>query len=74
SAGICPDGGIHNGSTSGNYFLALNTGAGQQNWRWCQMCEGLFFAGNNSLGVCPANPHGHDGSRSGNYFLPMFHG
>ena len=74
SAGVCPTGGIHNGINSGNYILALDAGTGQQNWRWCQMCEGLFFSGNNTLGVCPANKNGHDGSRSGNYFLPITSG
>lgn len=43
--------------------------AGQRNWRLCRTCQGLFFAGNNSLGICPANPKGHDGSQSRNYVL-----
>jgi hypothetical protein len=63
--GVCPAGGTHNASGSGDY--ALNTGgSGQSNWRWCSQCQGLFFAGNN-LGVCPL--HSHDDVGSGNYVL-----
>jgi hypothetical protein len=40
----------------------------QANWRWCKNCEGLFFAGHASKGVCPAGgEHTLDGS--GNYHL-----
>jgi hypothetical protein len=63
--GLCPAGGTHNDSGSGNY--ALNTsGSGQSNWRWCRQCQGLFFAGNN-LGACPS--HSHNDVGSGNYVL-----
>jgi hypothetical protein len=42
---------------------------GQENWRWCNKCQGLFFAGGPNKGVCPAGgEHSHDGS--GNYRLP----
>jgi hypothetical protein len=40
----------------------------QANWRWCKKCQGLFFAGNPSKGVCPAGgEHTLDGS--GDYHL-----
>lgn len=39
----------------------------QDNWRWCNKCQGLFFAGV-SAGVCPAGA-AHDGSRRGDYVL-----
>jgi hypothetical protein len=40
---------------------------GQQNWRWCHKCQGLFFAGNPGS-HCPAGgPHENVGS--GNYKL-----
>ena len=39
---------------------------GQRNWRWCQKCEGMFFAGNPSQGTCPAGG-AHDRSASGDY-------
>jgi hypothetical protein len=42
----------------------------QENWRWCKKCQGLFFAGNPTLGVCPAG-RTHDQSESGNYALIM---
>ena len=25
----------------------------QNNWRWCSKCQGLFFAGNGTMGFCP---------------------
>jgi hypothetical protein len=38
---------------------------GQDNWRWCHKCQGLFFAGNPGS-HCPAGA-GHDAAGSGNY-------
>ena len=38
----------------------------QDNWRWCNKCQGLAYAGNLSLGACPAGGT-HDHSGSGNY-------
>ena len=42
--------------------------ATQDNWRWCNKCQGLFFAGNNTLGKCPSSD-GHSNQGSGNYGL-----
>jgi hypothetical protein len=42
----------------------------QSGWRWCQKCQGTFFAGNPSQGVCPADHGSHDASRSAAYALP----
>jgi len=39
----------------------------QSGWRWCRKCQGLFFAGNPSQGVCPADAAAHDASQSGKY-------
>ena len=72
SAGICPDGGIHNGSRSGNYFLQLGKGEGELDWRYCRICEGLFRTAGSGRGVCAADPKGHDGAGSGNYFLSFY--
>src|SRR4051794_10013695 len=35
--GVCPAGGEHDGSESGDYFLVQNTSGypGQHLWRWC---------------------------------------
>jgi hypothetical protein len=66
--GVCPAGGTHNDTMSGNYMLP-QSGAGQSGWRWCNQCGGLFFAGNN-LGVCPA-PHSHTEAGSDTYVLPQ---
>jgi hypothetical protein len=40
---------------------------GQENWRWCSKCQGLFFA-SNDLGACPAGSS-HSQAGSGNYML-----
>lgn len=40
----------------------------QRDWRWCNRCQGLFFAGNSTTGACPAGG-GHDYGGSGNYAL-----
>ena|SRR5215204_6069172 len=39
----------------------------QDNWRYCNKCQGLFF-GPNSQGVCPAGG-AHSNVPSGNYVL-----
>ena len=42
----------------------------QNNWQWCKKCQALAFAGNASLGDCPAGGlHDHTGSR--NYSIAM---
>jgi hypothetical protein len=38
----------------------------QNGWRWCHKCQGFFFSGNPSQGVCPAGGS-HDASQSGHY-------
>jgi hypothetical protein len=47
-------------------------------WRWCKNCQGLFYSGNSTQGVCPAKHGGsttqHDGSASGHYMLWMSDG
>ncbi|MBW8817378.1 MAG: hypothetical protein JF598_03890 [Streptomyces sp.] len=44
------------------------TVSGQPNWRWCNKCQVLAFAGNPSLGACAAGgQHNHTGS--GDYAL-----
>ena len=40
----------------------------QDNWRWCSKCQGLFFAGSPTKGVCPAGGQ-HSLEGSGNYRL-----
>jgi hypothetical protein len=47
--------------------------AGQSDWRWCNKCQGLFFAGNSTTGTCPTGG-GHNYSGSGNYSLGDFVG
>jgi hypothetical protein len=69
--GVCPTGGSHEKSVSGNYALIHNDphAPGQQEWRWCHKCQGLFFSGGQELvGTCPAGGQ-HEKSISGNYTL-----
>jgi len=42
----------------------------QNNWQWCSKCQALAFAGNSTLGACPAGGL-HDHTGSGNYFVAM---
>ncbi len=57
--GSCPAGdwldGGHHSTGSGNYVLKTidDGGQGQDGWRWCGACQGLWFGGNGSLGHCP---------------------
>ena len=54
SAGPCLGGGIHNTSKSNNYSLLFSGPSvrGQFNWKRCNKCQGLAFAGNSTLGYC----------------------
>jgi hypothetical protein len=40
----------------------------QKQWSWCRKCQGLFFLGNPSDGVCPSGG-AHDGSASAHYLM-----
>src|SRR3954452_19929705 len=66
--GICPAGGTHDVSQSGNYTLHISPDPGQPGWRWCHKCEGLWFSENNVPGVCPAGG-AHSQTGSGQYVL-----
>jgi hypothetical protein len=44
----------------------------QDNWRWCQKCQGLYFNGSGSSGHCPAGGP-HDATSSGDYVLFVNH-
>ncbi len=69
----CPAGGSHDATSSGNYDIPQGmpnwaSVPGQSNWRWCKKCQGMFFGGNATDGVCPAGgTHNHTGS--GDYKL-----
>jgi hypothetical protein len=72
SLGACPAGETHDHAGSGNYRLIQDPAVllpfSQNNWRWCNKCQGLTFAGNPSPGACPAGET-HDHAGSGNYVL-----
>jgi hypothetical protein len=44
---------------------------GQHGWRWCNKCEGMFFALHGTLGVCPklGSDSQHDPHDSGPYMI-----
>src|SRR5260221_8207575 len=66
SLGACPAGGVHDHQGRGDYALVVNApgASGQNNWRWCNKCQGLAFAGTSSPGACPATAvPDHQGSR-----------
>jgi hypothetical protein len=54
-AGVCPAGGEHSASNSGEYVLLYNSpdATNQPNWAWCTKCQGLHYTGFGA-GVCPA--------------------
>ena len=75
TTGTCPfrtPRGGHDYQGSRNYSLTVDvapaSGRQQTNWRWCNKCAGLFFAGNTSTGYCPVGG-GHDYSGSRDYVL-----
>ncbi len=57
-----------------NFPLAVNDfglpspAVGQDNWRWCHKCQGLYFSGGANQGHCPAGA-AHDHTGSGDYML-----
>ena len=67
----CPEGEFHSLERSVNYVLIVDTRAkGQDNWRWCEKCQGLTY------GVGPQKkcPEGglHSLGRSANYTLMSY--
>jgi hypothetical protein len=75
--GVCATGGTHNGNAamigSGYYYILLTApGVLIPDWRWCNKCQDLFFAGNN-LGVC-ATGGTHDDTGSSDYVLNALDG
>jgi hypothetical protein len=78
--GVCPNIGPHSSNGSGDYELYFGPALSpvaypgwQDNWRWCDQCQGLWFAGN-PTSACPAlrSTHGpHSTYGSGDYWLPQ---
>jgi hypothetical protein len=68
--GVCPAGGAHDHTGSGNYRIPQNLTIyyGLSNWRWCHKCQGMYFAGSPTQGVCPGGG-AHDHTGSGDYNL-----
>jgi hypothetical protein len=73
SLGNCSGGGLHDHAGSGNYVLAIKGSGGtpedtQENWRWCNKCQVIGYAGRATAGNCAAGGR-HDHTGSGNYML-----
>ncbi|WP_135232192.1 hypothetical protein [Nocardia sp. CS682] len=76
--GVCPSPHLrpgHNNIGSGIYRLEDVTHrdgpGGEDKWRWCRKCSGLFYDGYSpaASGVCPADKRHHDIVGSGSYVL-----
>jgi len=69
--GACPAGGDHDSGGSSDYALVHDDpeAQGQNNWRWCNKCEVLFYGGF-PAGKCPAGGN-HDSTsiQSWNYTI-----
>lgn len=62
----------HERAGSGSYSINKDGGGGQDHWRWCQQCEGLWFSANGVSGACPAvGGRSHSLVGSGNYHLDV---
>lgn len=74
TSGHCPAGGGHSHKNDLIYEMNTSTTAvndapdNQWNWRWCNQCQGIFYAGNQSTGYCPAGG-GHNHVNSLNYMM-----
>ncbi|MFI7194920.1 hypothetical protein ACIBQ0_34770 [Nocardia nova] len=61
TTGVCPAGGTHAAPAGSWQFVVPVTGgavSGQQNWRFCGNCHGLFFDGYPTKGICAGSPGG----------------
>jgi hypothetical protein len=74
--GVCPAGGAHTATGSGDYALFdkpahpfNKTIMAQSDWRWCEKCGGLWHPSSaKPTGACPAGG-GHIATGSGDYAL-----
>jgi hypothetical protein len=65
-AGVCPNGGRHNGYDSHNYLMPTAPRRGHESgWRYCSRCRMMFGEPDN---YCPAGGE-HNGAGSFNYYL-----
>jgi hypothetical protein len=66
---VCPAGGSHDGSASGNYLLPVSVFPSQSGWLWCDKCQELFYGPDRSTSRCPKDGQPHDTAGSGHYTL-----
>jgi hypothetical protein len=68
-AGVCPEGGGHNGYESYQYVIPTGSASNRQsNWRHCVKCQSLFWGGAESSSHCAAGGR-HNRGESWNYWL-----
>jgi hypothetical protein len=71
--GACPAGGQHYSNTSSDYVVYLGAGSyssWQIGWRWCNQCQGMWWANRSAHGgICPfgGGMFSHTDSGSGAY-------
>jgi hypothetical protein len=77
TAGVCPARGAQGHSSQGSSNYGLYTPVpgplfppGQDDWRWCHKCQGLWFSFNRTAGFCPAGG-GHSRDGSADYAVPL---
>jgi hypothetical protein len=58
---------VSDASLGGEVDFFYRSGSEQPGWRWCHKCQGMFFGGNPSKGICPADHLAHSASQSGHY-------
>ncbi|HNN98147.1 MAG TPA: hypothetical protein PKI03_38045 [Pseudomonadota bacterium] len=73
TGGRCPRGGEHNrNAASLPYFVSPENVSrnfcGQNEWRWCRLCESLFFGPHAGESACAAGGR-HDATGSSDYVL-----
>ena len=68
--GLCAAGGSHDHTGSFDYCLSHDDDSiadiSQNNWKWCNKCQTIGYAGNPEPGPCPAGGN-HDHTGSYNY-------
>jgi hypothetical protein len=68
-AGVCPEGGAHNGYDSFNYIMPTGSASNRQdNWRHCVKCQSMFWGGGEASSRCAAGGR-HNRGGSFNYWL-----
>ena len=73
TGGRCPKGGEHNRQAASLAYCVVPQGAsrdfrGQNEWRWCRLCESLFYGPQAGESACASGGR-HDATGSADYVL-----